>query len=604
MKLIRLKINSTNGFRSLPKGFEINFHGKVGDTINENFYPYILAGKNGSGKSNILEALAEIFYHLDCIYLSNKPDYFDKSPENKDGFDPRFSTVGAYEIEYKTLLDPEQFYLVKKESLNLQAHIKIFKKSRKRPVVEWVNEDKFRTTSSPLSQHQIKAILPEYVVGYASGHNETLSIPFFKSRFLQYDEYLSKLDIDESTSPKREASLVYLDNSYSQAIFLSNLLMQENKSALEGILDPFRHYVKLIDIDSFRIIIRTDKIVNPHETNKDLVQRGMDTPVNILRSISKDTDTSAVFVTSYIEKLKRCASSWEEVDNSNELILNPEDSITLGKPSYLILDYQVNEATKKAFQFHFEDKPLKLFELFQLLLVLDNYEITVEEKQRTFNSKNVFVKNDLQRKPIEEERILRFKDFLIKKEDIKKSIYTKNLSDGEHQFLHTLGLCLLFKDTRCLFLLDEPETHFNPSWKAKYVSSIVKSFKKQSNNRPVLRDMFISTHSPFLISDCQPENVLFFSRNSKTNKVESSSAHKLRINTYGTSVEIIMDVLFGYNQSIGDLAKNELRKIKYENINNHEDIENIKLSLEHLGHSIEKDMVFARLNRIAKKMKK
>ena len=56
MKLLRLKLNSD--FRSLQAGFEVHFlrdfeKGKVYD-----FTPYCLAGKNGSGKSNILEAIS------------------------------------------------------------------------------------------------------------------------------------------------------------------------------------------------------------------------------------------------------------------------------------------------------------------------------------------------------------------------------------------------------------------------------------------------------------------------------------------------------------------------------------------------------------------
>lgn len=80
MKLLRLKINSK--FRSLPKGFELYFLRDFDYKDADDFNPYIFAGRNGSGKSNVLEALAEIFYHLDIIYLSNKPTYFEKKGES------------------------------------------------------------------------------------------------------------------------------------------------------------------------------------------------------------------------------------------------------------------------------------------------------------------------------------------------------------------------------------------------------------------------------------------------------------------------------------------------------------------------------------------
>ena len=65
MKLLRLKINQENGFRSLQKDFEMFFLQEENENEATAFNPYVFAGKNGSGKSNVLEALSEIFYHLD-----------------------------------------------------------------------------------------------------------------------------------------------------------------------------------------------------------------------------------------------------------------------------------------------------------------------------------------------------------------------------------------------------------------------------------------------------------------------------------------------------------------------------------------------------------
>ncbi|KEM52370.1 hypothetical protein AD47_5049, partial [Escherichia coli 6-319-05_S4_C3] len=36
-------------------------------------------------------------------------------------------------------------------------------------------------------------LLPQYVLGYSSGENEILSLPFFKMRFVQFDEYYNAL---------------------------------------------------------------------------------------------------------------------------------------------------------------------------------------------------------------------------------------------------------------------------------------------------------------------------------------------------------------------------------------------------------------------------
>jgi len=567
MKLLRLKINQKNGFRSLKKGFEMYFLREFHFNDATEFNPYILAGTNGSGKSNVLEALAEIFFHLDCIYLSKKPDYFEKSEENTKGFNPKKSRINAYELEYFTFLDKEIF---PNEDSSKKAHIQIIKKNNEIPKIIWINQEDFNHKTE-LSYKEIKSLLPEYIVGYASGKNETLSLPFFKSRFLQYDAYLSDLINSEFVDPKPENSLVYLDEAFSQAILLTNLLMLDKTNDDLGdknenyILKPFKDYVTLQDVQSFKLIIRTDKALDipiPYEEQQGSAMPRTSRKTKLLQNIDLESDES-IFIRSYLEKLKRCATYWHEYQNYDVYSESDDNNEFFDDKSYLVLDYHVNPATKKAFQFHFEDQPLKLFELFQLLLILDNNEVSVKKKQRTYNSNNIFINQDINQIPIEENRILRFKDFYIKKENIDNGIYTKSLSDGEHQFLHTLGLCLLFKDTRSLFLLDEPETHFNPDWKAKFISSIRNCFNNELGNpKETMREMLITTHSPFLISDSKSDYVHVFKKNRKTGKVEEIKHPEFQ--TFGSSVNKIGIRIFEMPNTIGEYAQQRLEEFRVE----------------------------------------
>lgn len=562
MKLIRLKITDGKGFRSLPKDFEIYFLRDFDYDKATDFNPYILAGRNGSGKSNILEALAEIFFHLDCIYLSVKPDYFNKSKENPDGFDPKKAIINSYELEYFTFLDSNTFLDCK--NFDEKAHIKISKKWNDRPEIKWINQEDFRKVKV-LNPTEVKALLPEYVVGYASGHNETLSIPFFKSRFLQFDEYLTNLGTEEYVDPGFQSSMVFLDESFSQSILLTNLLMNSKLNGDIDVLQPFRDYVNLDGIESFRLIINTGKTIKiPIQVltgkNHDVISR----KVNIIRSIDGKSSNETVFINSYLEKLKRCATTWEEQINYDTPPEDEDDPDYMFEDSrYLILDYKVNKATNEAFQFHFENDPLKLFELFQLLLVLNNHEISIKEKQRTYSSKNPFIVNDIHHLPKEKDRILRFKNLFITKTGINRPIFTKNFSDGEHQFLHTIGLSLLFKDKRTLFLLDEPETHFNPDWKAKYISSIRNSFSKEKeDSSKTMREMLITTHSPYLISDSHMDYVQIFEKNLKTNKVKEPIRPDFQ--TFGTSVNKIGIRIFDMPHTIGEYAQKKLNDFRGE----------------------------------------
>lgn len=70
----------------------------------------------------------------------------------------------------------------------------------------------------------------------------------------------------------------------------------------------------------------------------------------------------------------------------------------------------------------------------------------------------------------EKEQIFHFDLFKLNKEKSNDRMFLKAFSDGEHQFLHIMGICLVLKDKNTLLLLDEPETHFNPEWRSKFVS--------------------------------------------------------------------------------------------------------------------------------------
>ena len=72
-----------------------------------------------------------------------------------------------------------------------------------------------------------KSYLPELVIGYSSGENETLSIPFLKTRLLHFDEYRVSLE-EEARYEEPESSLLYVDYELSQAVLLANLIFQKS----------------------------------------------------------------------------------------------------------------------------------------------------------------------------------------------------------------------------------------------------------------------------------------------------------------------------------------------------------------------------------------
>lgn len=572
MKLLRFKVNTPEGFRSLQSGFEIYFLRDFDYQLAHDFNPNILAGRNGSGKSNILEALANIFYHLDCMYNDYLPEGFLVSEENKSGFDNKVCVVDAFELEYFInipiiLMDKPINELPEIPINQIKAQIKISKEVNQTPIFEWLNRSEYSNKSESLGKKEIQLLLPKYILGYSSGENELLSLPFFKTRFLHFDEYADKLTREEQFGypPKSEGRLIYLDKEYSQAILLCNLLMQDNDT-----LTPFIEEVELEDLDEFRLIICLDKYLN---LNEDIIR-------DFYKDEKKDGVKNFQIELTYnlgesIEILKTCATCFE-------IRYIEEENNEIGK-EYLILDYKVTSATKEAFRFHFAQSPLQLFQLFQILLELNAYVVSPEDKQKVYKSKNIFINHDIYPNPLENDRIIRFKNLWIKKKGLNKPLFTKELSDGEHQFLHSLGLCLLFKNESCLFLLDEPETHFNPDWKAKFISSIRHCFALEEKS--TMREMLITTHSPYLVSDSESKYVHMFVKDDETKDVTSSFPE---FQTLGTSVNKITLRIFNKPDTIGEFANSKIEELRKELIKvTDKDAFIVKIKRE-IGESVER----------------
>lgn len=579
MKLLRLKITDPKGFRSLQAGFEHRFRSEWDLQEEQGFAPFVCAGPNGSGKSNLLEALAAIFYHLECIYLENLPDSFRFEEEaNPSGFRSETATPDGFEIEY--LVRPQD--ALKTKGYDGQAYVRIAKQPSEAPRWFLLNDgEQEGAVELTIGQTLARQLLPDYVLGYSSGENEILSLPFFKLRFVQFDEYDQALKQQLPYPGRPESRLVYLDSGFSQAILLCNLLFQDADA-----LTPFRDDVKIEELREFRIIIRRSIEVSSEaaeqfgERNPALTK---DTEsgryrVHLIRLLEADEKVQEELrsqqeksVTRYesfdpaVTRLKRCATCWY-LDEASDT---------------LTLDYRVNDATRQAFRENFDFEvnrsPIALFQAFQVLLTLNLFSVSDSLKADLYQSDSHYVSETVPTLA-SDERIMRFKFVKFRKTDVAEPVMLKNLSDGEHQLLHTLGLCLLFKNTQSLFLLDEPETHFNPDWRANFVTRLHQSFSGSDG-----QELLVTTHTPFLISDSRPEKVLVFN---KTDGVVSVSHPDY--NTLGASINKITMATFGKRETIGGHAQAMLDGLR-QRFEQGEDKDQLIAEINRqLGDSVEK----------------
>lgn len=597
MKLLRLKITDPAGFRSLPCGFEHHFRTEwsLQDELAqpEGFAPFVCAGPNGSGKSNLLEALAAIFFQLEILRVRRS-----FLPEVLQNADQDFSPV-AFELDYLIRVPSE--YLCPDGPV--WARVGVWKNPGESVRFQWENQSDFDTDAyEAFKGGHADILLPQYVLGYSSGENEILSLPFFKMRFVQFDEYWNALTRQLSYPGHPETRLAYLDSGFSQAILLCNLLFQD-----EATLQPFREDVGIEVLREFRVIIRRSIPLAPEqledfdkasddERNQranrirsehpratdveriDLIRReivrgnpalrvdedyGDNTRyrLNLMQLLEGDEKSSLV-----VSALKRCASL-HYVDEATDT---------------LVLDYWVNDDTKQAFRENFDGSPLALFQAFQVLLTLNLFAVSDALKADLYRSTSHYASETVPTLA-SDQRIMRFKFVRFSKQGVAQSMMLKELSDGEHQLLHSLGLCLLFRETNSLLLLDEPETHFNPDWRANFITRLRQCLPGTAN---VTQEMLVTTHTPFLISDSKPDKVLVFVKDKASGAVSISHPD---YNTLGASINKITMNTFGKRETIGGHAQALLEALRARFEHGAVDKEALITEIhQQLGDSVEK----------------
>jgi restriction system-associated AAA family ATPase len=249
MKLLSLEIGEQ--FRSLHPGFKVNFHQLTDKGVQSmlEFQPFCFAGLNGSGKSNVLEALAAIFYHLEMCVAKYRPESFEKHFRRDtcapDDFILRY-LICRREQENQS---PETAFVVQIEkNKGEEPRMFVDVSPTASMIAQPLREVSLQSSDRSREAAPGKAFLPDLVVGYSSGENEILSLPFIKNRLIHFDEYKEAVKkgypFDEP-----ETSLIYIDEEMSQAVLLACMLYEDPKTTLK----PLRDELGIVGIQSFRM---------------------------------------------------------------------------------------------------------------------------------------------------------------------------------------------------------------------------------------------------------------------------------------------------------------------------------------------------------------
>lgn len=397
------------------------------------------------------------------------------------------------------------------------------------------------------------AHLPALVVGYTSGDNETMSLPFLVSRSgYAKDVATIALSKDGASAIPLDNRLLLIDYSTNLEVLFSNMMLGEPKTR-KAVLE----HARLSDISSCRCIVRLAHSAAP----------------NALAARQAATGRKGIQLTDELEltldRLKRAATCWSSDD----------------KTETYTFDYFIDGASRSAFK-HFFGHSIDLYRAIHKFTLLN--DLTIAKKSRDRVDRAVKERRFASRLPEPQQDDMVFSFEEVRFQPQKESQYSEpvdyvSLSDGEHQQSLILGAFAMITDHNVLFLLDEPESHFNPQWRVQFVKRLL--------DLPVARgeqDVLITSHAPFVPADMSKEQVMIFSR------VEGKlSVRQPDIETYGANFDRILEHCFNIRPPISQIARDDIDQLM-----NSDSIAELTEAMERLGASVEKSFVADRLRQL------
>jgi restriction system-associated AAA family ATPase len=496
------------------------------------FEPFCLIGPNGAGKSQFLQVLAEIFQ---TMFQACVPAEERGKPNSALLFDLE------YEIRVSSSLPPVRARASRKPTeAGGVGPLRI----ERRDDLEWID--------CPLTDLATRELLPKRVIAYTSGDNETLSAPFLVSRAAYADAVATQaLENPNEETPIPEPRLLLIDYSTHLEVLSANLLLGTARQR-KKLLD----FAELDDIHSFRCIVQLKPRSGPQKSVK----------------LTNELQQA-------VERLRMCATSFD-YDPKRELHT---------------FDYLVTQETRKAFAHYWPDA-FALYTTFHKLGMLNDLAIPRTTRMR-------FQRQTGERRfatrlpePQDEDKVFRFEQVKFTKRTEGKTtpVDYVALSDGEHQQALLLGVMGMLSYPGLLFLLDEPESHFNPRWRVKFISRILElpTSNGARDDGGVgganEQECLLTTHAPFVPSDLPRERVLVFSKQG-----EEIVAGRPEIETYGATFDTILSTCFDVMPPISDVAKGDIEELQ-ESGNS----ETVRAGLDRLGPSVEKAFVADHLRKL------
>ncbi|WP_151831652.1 AAA family ATPase [Acinetobacter ursingii] len=445
--------------------------------FDENHLMTVVVGRNGSGKSNVLEALVAIFRNLD---LGETPPFSYKliyqlgEPHKPNQPSERW-------LEITIDADPDRGTLAKQyeihvcDLLNEDKQKDMFEETYSGTIIPFSKVKRDKNGHAPY--------LPNYLFAYYSGPSDRLENYFKKHR----TDFYRKLLKDEVNLKGDIRPLFYAKPNHSQFVLLAFFLSEQDSSEREFL----REHLGIEGLDSIHFVMRQPEWAKKKE---ELFWGAYGVVRHFLAELIQHT-LSPIKVTRQ-----------EDTSLTGNNIRNEFFHLFLPDVNAL-----------RAFA-----KNLTPDELFKMLESTLLSEIISEVNIR------------------------------VKVSSSKVPLTFRELSEGEQQLLTVLGLLKFTGGKDSLFLLDEPDTHLNPSWAVKYLT-----FLREFVPNPKTSHLLMVTHHPLAIAELDKEQVQVMKRDDK-NQISANMPDE---NPRGMGVNLILrSDMFGLKTTLDDDTNQRLIK--------------------------------------------
>ncbi|OHZ04965.1 MULTISPECIES: AAA family ATPase [Salinicola] len=473
--------------------------GSATDAAPKSIRSHALIGQNGTGKSNLIEALIIIFRDIDL--------------DRDAAFD--------YTLEYE----------IRSHVVRIQADMA----KQKRPYV-WVDGDRVSQNylnqndppgKLPRDERRGPRLLPTHIFAYYSGRNERIEALFqeHQRRFNQLqeittDEVLpenllenftaSEADIRtiEEIKRRREARLkqsgddrlrrlFYCRGGHSQLVLLACLLSD----------DPvFQKVLKNLHIESLESALFVLK--EPHRLREKRRNSKFDEN-ELNEGDPRFWYARGNVVSEFLDKLWQVA--WAPIEQETTKRIDFRGRTEKQRQLYL-----------------FVPDHARLKQLGELAGGTDSFFRYAE---------GAYI-GDL----IDEVRIT-----VRKRDEHGGKVSFTQLSEGELQMLTVLGLMRITREDHCLFLLDEPDTHLNPIWKLRYFDDIEGVLSAdESKLMQGESQILITTHDPIMVGSLKREQVHILRREKDRSVVDIPDEHPQGMGVTG----LLKSDLFGLSSTL------------------------------------------------------